>query len=71
MGCLFSRFTWTLYSKFENRIPIKKLYTNMHIFKNELLPVLVPGVAFLFVYQDSRYGFCQPSNLEIWIFLEK
>ena len=39
--------------------------------KNELLPVLVPGVAVLIVNLDPRYDLCQPFNPQIRILLEK
>ena len=35
--------------------------------KNELLPVLVPGVAVLIVHLDPQFGICHPCDLEIWI----
>ena len=39
--------------------------------KNELLPVLVPGVAVLVVPLDPRYCLCHTCNLEIRIPIEK
>ena len=39
--------------------------------KNELLPVLVPGVAILVVPLDPQYGLCQTCNLEIRIPIKK
>ena len=54
--------------------PLKNLQMNMyhmHIWKKELLPVLVPGVAILIVHLDPRHGFCHPWNLKIRIPIEK
>ena len=42
-----------------------------YIWKNELLPVLVPGVAVLIVHLDPQHGFCHPCDLEIRIPIEK
>ena len=44
---------------------------DMHIWKNELLPVLVPVVAVLIVHLDPWHGFCHPCNLKIRIPIEK
>ena len=44
---------------------------DMHIWKNELLPVLVPVVAVLIVHLNPWHGFCHPCNLKIRIPIEK
>ena len=80
LGLLFSLFTWTLNMAFVTLLtpkfgfPLKNWHMNMyhmHIWKNEQLPVLVPGVAVLVVSLDPRYGLCRSWNLWIWIPLEK
>ena len=43
----------------------------MNIWKKELLPVLVPGVAVLIIHLDPQHGFCHPCNLKIRILHEK
>ena len=80
LGLPFSLFSWTLDMAFVNLaatkfgFPLKNWHMNMyhmHIWKNEQLPVLVPGVAVLVVSLDPRYGLCHSWNLWIWIPLEK
>ena len=44
---------------------------HMHVQKNELLLVLVPGVAVLIVHLDPQYGLCHPFNPKIRIPIEK
>ena len=39
--------------------------------KNELLPVLVPGVAILIVHLDPLDDLCHTYKLKIWILIEK
>ena len=39
--------------------------------KNELLPVLVPGVAVFMAHLDLRHVLCHTCNLEILIPIEK
>ena len=57
------------------RIPIEKLayehVSHSYFKKNELLPVLVPGVAVLVVPLDPQYGLCQTCNLKIRIPIKK
>ena len=56
-------------------IPIEKLaYKHVsyaYLKKNELLPVLVPGVAVLMAHLDPRHVLCHTCNLEIRIPIEK
>ena len=39
--------------------------------KNELLPVLVPGVVVYIVHLDPQHDLCQSCNLKILIPIEK
>ena len=39
--------------------------------KNELLPILVPGVVVLMAHLDPKHDLCQTYNLEIMIPIEK
>ena len=80
LGLPFSLFSWTLDMAFVNLVatkfgfPLKNWHMNMyhiHIWKNEQLPVLVPGVAVLIVHLEPRYGLCHPCDLEILITIEK
>ena len=80
LGLLFSLFTWTLDMTFVTLVTskfglaLKKWHINMyhmHIWKNELLPVLIPRVAVLVVSLDPRYCLCHTCNLEIRIPIEK
>ena len=43
----------------------------MHVWKNELLPVLVPGVVVYIVHLDPQHDLCQSCNLKILIPIEK
>ena len=80
LGLLFSLFTWTLDMTFvtlvtsEFGFSLKNWHINMYhryIWKNELLPVLVPGVAVLVVPLDPQYCLCHTCNLKIRISIEK
>ena len=80
LGLPFSLFSWTLDMAFVNLVatkfgfPLKNWHMNMyhiHIWKNEQLPVLVPGVAVLVVPLDPQYGLCQTCNLKIRIPIKK
>ena len=44
---------------------------HMHIWKNEQLPVQVPGVVILMVHLDPLHDLCHTCNLEIRIPIEK
>ena len=44
---------------------------HMHVQKNELLLVLVPGVAVLIVHLEPQYGLCQPCSHKIRISIKK
>ena len=80
LGLPFSWFTWTLdmecvplvTSKFG--FPLKNWHINMyhmHIWKNEQLPVQVPGVVILMVHLDPLHDLCHTCKLKIWILIEK
>ena len=44
---------------------------HIHFWKNEQLPVLVPGVAILIVHLDPLDDLCHTCKLKIWILIEK
>ena len=44
---------------------------HMHIWKNEQLPVQVPGVVILMVHLDPLHDLCHTCKLKIWILIEK
>ena len=80
LGLPFSLFTWTLNMAFVTLVTSKFGFSmknwhinmyHMHVWKIELLPVLVPGVAILFVHLDPQYFFCHPCNPKIRILIEK
>ena len=80
LGLPFSLFSWTLDMTFvtlvtsEFGFSLKNWHINMYhryIWKNELLPVLVPGVAVLVVPLDPQYCLCHTCNLKIRIPIEK
>ena len=58
--------------RISSRSVTKVMYMyHIHIWKNEQLPVLVPGVAVLIVHLDPRHNLCHTCNLEIRILIEK